>query len=834
MEEKTLKILEFDKVIERLSGFATSEVGRELCLKLKPSANARHIAMWQKNTSDALTRMRLSGTHLSFRSLRRMDDIIARLGIGAALSAAELLKVSAVLTVSDRAKSFDTYDEANADSLSESFELIEPLTSINRSITSVIIDEETIADDASPELMSIRRRIKKAESDIHDTMNARLNTYRDYLTDAVITMRDGRYCLPVKAEHKAKVAGIVHDTSSTGFTLFIEPMAVVNLNNAIKDLMAEEKKEIERILAELSLRLVPYAGVIKDNIKLLTKLDMIFAKALYSQDIDGVEPGFSRDRSMELKEARHPLIAHDKVVPISLRLGSDFTLLIVTGPNTGGKTVSLKTAGLLTLMAQAGLHIPAADGSVMGIYDNVYADIGDEQSIEQSLSTFSSHMTNTVHILNEADSRSLCLFDELGSGTDPTEGAALGMAILDFLHNMKTNTMATTHYAELKAYAIETPGVENACCEFDVETLKPTYRLLIGVPGKSNAFAISERLGLPSYIIDDAKKRIDSENESLEGVIKKLNDDRIGAEKAREEAEKYKAEAEELRRRLKAREERLETNRDKIINDARLEAQRILKEAKKTADTAIKNINNLKSVEDYNKAEAERERIRKNLRESSAGAPMLGEKGPSKPVSPKKLKVGDIVRVMSMGGVNATVLNLPDKDNIIKVQIGFMQSRVSVKDVEMADGVGAWSGPGAGSAGSGTAGRNASGTGGGRSAGGTLGTGSGSGMGLDAGFGLNSGSGVKRSAFSPKALSISPEINLIGMTTDEARPVLEKYLDDAYLSHIDQVRIVHGRGTGALKNMVHERLKRTKYVDSYRLGVFGEGDTGVTIVYFKK
>ena len=789
MEEKTLKILEYDKILERLSTYATSEAGREYCLRLTPSSNFRHLSLWQKNTTDACTRIRLSGHSVSFRGLKDIPDTLKRIDMGASLSIPELLAVSAVLTVSDRVKRFDAYDEGDEDSLSEMFGMIDPLNDINRNLQRCIIDEETIADDASPGLFSIRKRMQKAESDIHDTMAARLNSSREYLTDAVITLRDGRYCLPVKAEYKSKVPGIVHDTSSTGLTLFIEPMAVVNLNNELRELAGEELKEIERILSELSSSLMPYTDTIADNIKLLKKLDMIFAKALYSNDIDGTEPKFSRDKSIDFKEARHPLIDKEKAVPVNVRLGSDFGLLIITGPNTGGKTVSLKTVGLLTLMAQSGLHIPAADGSFAGIYKNVFADIGDEQSIEQSLSTFSSHMTNTVHILNEADPDCLCLFDELGSGTDPTEGAALGIAILDFLHNMKVNTMATTHYAELKIYALETPGVENACCEFDVETLKPTYKLLIGVPGRSNAFAISERLGLPQYIIDEARRRIDTENESFETVIRQLNEDRIGAEKAREDADKYRLESEKLRNRLKEREEKLEKNRDKIINEAKQEAQRILKEAKETADSAIRNINQLKSLEDYAKAEKERERLRKNLKDTASKGG-FGEKGPSQPVSPKKIKVGDMVRVMPMGGVTAEVMSLPDKDNNISVRIGFMQSRVSVRDVEFA----------------GNSNAQAS---------------------------KPKQPAKKSGSYSPKALTVSHELNLIGMTTDEARPVLEKYLDDAYLAHMDQVRIVHGRGTGALKNMVHERLKKIKYVDSFRLGVFGEGDTGVTIVKFK-
>lgn len=798
MEDKTLKILEFDKIIERLAEHASSEAGRELCLRLSPSSGFRHISVWQKNTSDACSRIRLSGSTLSFRGVKDIGDILKRLDIGAVLSAAELLKVSSILAVSDRAKRFDSLDDEHEDSLSEMFSMIEPLVNINRGIQTAVLDEDTIADDASPGLSAVRQKIKRTEAAVHETMAAKLNSCRDYLTDAVITQRDGRYCLPVKSEYKSKVPGMVHDASSTGLTLFIEPMAVVSLNNELRELMVEEQREIEKVLRDLSESLMPYTDTINDNIKLLKRLDMIFAKALFSAEIGGVEPKFSRDRSIDLKEARHPLIDPKSVVPVSVRLGSEFGLLIVTGPNTGGKTVSLKTTGLLTLMAQAGLHIPAAEGSVMGIYEDVYADIGDEQSIEQSLSTFSAHMTNTVHILEKADSHSLCLFDELGSGTDPTEGAALGIAILDFLHNMKTNTMATTHYAEIKAYALETDGVENACCEFDVETLKPTYRLLIGVPGKSNAFAISERLGLPSYIIDEAKRRIKIENESFEELIKKLNEDKIGAERARKEADSYKAEAESLRNRLKQREERLETNRDRIIADAKAEAQRILKNAKETADSAIKNIDRLKSVDDYRKAEQEREKLRKQLK-NSAGGQIIGEKGPSRPVSAKKLQVGDIVRIMPMGGVNGTVSSLPDKDNNFFVQIGFMKSKVNVKDVELAQG--------AGTAAYLESSKNAK-------------TGS-------------AGTGRKDKKFSPKSLTVSPEVNLIGMTTDEARPVLEKYLDDAYLAHISPVRVVHGRGTGALKNMTHDYLRKLKYVDSYRLGVFGEGDTGVTVVTFK-
>ena len=801
MENKTLSILEYDKIVERLCSFASSDAGREYCAKIKPSSNPRHIRAWQKNTTDACTRIRLRGHAPSFRGVRRIPEILKRLEVGAAASAFELLTVNSVLMAADRIRRYDMTEdktEEETDSLSEMFGMIEPLTQISREISRCILSEDEIADDASPELYSIRRKMKQIEGDIRDAMSSRLNTYRDYLTDAIVTLRDGRYCLPVKAEYKSKVPGMVHDMSSTGMTLFIEPMAVVNLNNRIRELMAEEKKETDRVLQALSGRLMPYTDVISDDIQILEKLDMIFAKALYSGEINGSEPSFSEDLSIDLKQARHPLIDKDMVVPIDVQLGKEFDLLVVTGPNTGGKTVSLKTTGLLTLMGQSGMHIPAADGSVLGIFDDIYADIGDEQSIEQSLSTFSAHMKNIVRILQKADARSLCLFDELGSGTDPTEGAALGIAILDFLHKMKTRTMATTHYSEIKVYALETEGVENACCEFDVTTLKPTYRLLIGIPGKSNAFAISKRLGLPSYIIDEAKRHIAAENENFEDIIRQLNDDRVRMEKAKEETEAAKQEISSLRGRIRKKEERLDESREKILNEAREEAQKILKEAKETADLALKEIRHAgNSRGDTSDAEAARDLIRESMKKHEVRQ-NIQTKGPSRPVSPRKLQVGDEVRVTSMGGMTGTVTALPDKDGNVAVQMGFMNTRVSVRDIEMVE------------SGNGSSGKKA-----------------------------NQGSKNKGSAggvttsFGMKSMTVSPEVNLIGMTTDEALPVLEKYLDDAYLAHLNNVRVVHGRGTGALKNMVHQRLRKLKYVESFRLGAFGEGDTGVTIVTFR-
>ena len=817
MEQKTLAILEYDKIIEQLSSFATSEEGKNLCRKLKPDTSFKKIRLWQKNTADARNRIRLKGTSLSFRGVRNVGESLKRLEVGASLSGAELISISGVLTVAGRAKQYgkisgqDTgkqhaeEETEQEDSLTELFSFLEPLSQVNQEIKRCLISEDEVADDASPGLFAVRRKIKQTADRIHDSLSGLLNSYRDYLTDAVVTQRDGRYCLPVKAEYKSKVPGMVHDASSTGLTLFIEPMLIVKLNNDLRELAQEEQREVEKVYESLSSQLSPYCRELADDVKYLRVLDMIFAKALYAAELDAAEPQFSADRSIDLKEARHPLIAKDKVVPIDLRLGKEFDLLVITGPNTGGKTVSLKTTGLLTLMGQAGLQIPAAEGSILGIFDDIYADIGDEQSIEQSLSTFSAHMTNIVHILGAADAHSLCLFDELGSGTDPTEGAALAMAILNFLHNMQTRTVATTHYSEIKVYALQTKGVENACCEFDVATLRPTYRLLIGVPGKSNAFAISKRIGLPDYIIEDAKKYIEAEDENFEDVIQKLNDDRLQMEKSRADIESYKAEMEVLRERIRKKEARIDENREKILRDAKTEAQRILKEAKDTADQAVRSINRLKGQAGLSAgqdAEAARERLRAGIRKNETGA-ALPQKGPARPVSPKKLQIGDGVRVPKMGGMTGTVSTLPDKDGNVFVQLGIMKSKVNVRELELLQ-ESTVNGPGL-SGGSGQAKR---------------------------GFGKPAANSQMRS-FSPKSMSVKPEVNLIGMTTDEAVPVMEKYLDDAYLAHLQNVRVVHGRGTGALKKAVHARLKKLPYVESFRLGEFGEGDTGVTIVTFK-
>ena len=654
------------------------------------------------------------------------------------------------------------------------FRALEPLTNVNNEITRCIISEEEVADDASPGLRHVRRQMKITGDRVHTQLNAILNSSRTMLQDPVITMRDGQ--------------------SATGSTLFIEPMAIIKLNNELRELEIREQKEIEMVLAALSMELVPYVETILINLKLLTKLDFIFARAALARHYNCSMPKFNKNGYIHIKDGRHPLLDPKKVVPINVYLGKDFDLLIVTGPNTGGKTVSLKTVGLFTLMGQSGLQIPAFDGSELAVFDEVFADIGDEQSIEQSLSTFSAHMTNIVKILEKADSHSLCLFDELGAGTDPTEGAALAIAVLSFLHNMKCRTMATTHYSELKVYALTTPGVENACCEFDVETLRPTYRLLIGIPGKSNAFAISQKLGLPDFIIQDAKSRLEEGDEAFEDLLASLEESRVTIEKEREEIASYKSEISRLKSRLEQKEERFDERKDKLIRNANEEAQRILREAKETADHTIRQINKLAQSSGVGKElEAERTKLREKLDKVDKNLSLKNEKGPKKTISPKKLKIGDGVKVLTMN-LNGTVSSLPNAKGDLYVQMGILRSLVNIKDLELLNEP-AISGPG-----------------------------------MDLMKKNNTGSGkIKMS----KSFSVSPEVNLIGMTVDEAIPVLDKYLDDAYLAHLPKVRVVHGRGTGALKAGVHKHLKKLKYVKEFRLGDFGEGDTGVTIVTFK-
>ena len=794
MNEKVLHTLEYNKILDQLTEYAFSADARSRCQKLRPITDRAQIEQLQQQTSDALSRLFKYGS-LSFSGVTDIRDSLKRLEIGGALSAIELLRVCSLLESAKRAKAFARSQEDNDqpdDSLTGLFAGIEPLTPLCDEIRRCILSEDEIADDASSTLHSIRRSMRGMNDKIRAQMNSMISntTTRGYLQDTVITMRDGRYCLPVKAEAKSLVPGMIHDQSSTGSTLFIEPMAVVNLNNEYKELQLREQEEIEVILAGLSNLTASYATQLLADYELLTELDFIFARAAFAQTYNGVAPLFNDDGRIHIRKGRHPLLDPKKVVPIDVRLGEDFRLLIVTGPNTGGKTVSLKTVGLLTLMGQSGLHIPASERSELGIFDEVFADIGDEQSIEQSLSTFSSHMVNIIRILEQVNDRSLVLFDELCAGTDPTEGAALAISILSKLHLYGARIMATTHYSELKVYALSTPGVENACCEFDVATLSPTYRLLIGIPGKSNAFAISEKLGLPTDLITDAKGRISKSEGDFEDLIADLEKSRSTIEREQLEINQYKAEIESLKKKLEQKQERLDSSRDKILREANEQAYSILKEAKDVADETIRNFNK------YGKAgapvsEMEKERTKLRGKMDKAAQKMSEQKKASVPNHnvPKKLRIGDSVKVISMN-LKGTVHSLPNARGDLYVQMGILRSLVNINDLILLE-------------------EDA-----------TPGTKK---------FQKTSAGKIKMS----KSASVSTEINLIGKTTDEAIPLLDKYLDDAYLAHLPSVRIVHGKGTGALRNAVQAHLKRLKYVKSFHLGEFGEGDAGVTIAEFK-
>ncbi|MCD7750334.1 MAG: endonuclease MutS2 [Lachnospiraceae bacterium] len=791
MNKKGLKILEYPKIISMLSDRANSAPGKAMCEALTPSTDIDQINQAQTQTADALARLFAHG-RTSFGSNRDIGYAVKSLEIGSALSVQELLGIAGLLENTERVRRYgrQVKEDAPDDSLTELFEGLSPLPQISGEIRRCILSEDEIADDASSNLKRIRRQKRITSDRIHTQLNSMVTgSMRTMLQDAVITMRDNRYCLPVRAEYKGQVSGMVHDQSATGSTYFIEPAAVVSLNNEIRELEIEEQEEIHQILADLSAQAGAHTKELLRNQKLMTKLDFIFAKAQLAMDMNATRPLFNEDHEIRIRGGRHPLLDPKTVVPIDISLGRDFDLLIVTGPNTGGKTVSLKTVGLFTLMGQAGLHIPALDRSELGLFTRVYADIGDEQSIEQSLSTFSAHMTNIVSILKYADIDSLCLFDELGAGTDPTEGAALAIAILNYLHDRGIRTMATTHYSELKLYALSTPFVENACCEFDVASLRPTYRLLIGIPGKSNAFAISRRLGLSQSIIDAAKEQISSDKESFEDVIASLEQSRKALERDQKEIAANKAEIKRLKKELEEKQEKLDASKNKILREANEQARAILQEAKDTADETIRQMNKSRSatVGDLEKQRAKlREKIDKQNAKLSVKAQTQAQVG--KPLASKDIQLGTSIRVVS-SGLTGTIYSLPDKKGNLFIQCGILQTQVNISDLVLAEEAPAPAAP---------AKKSGTGTG-----------------------GLS------------KALTISPEINLLGCTVDEAISKLDKYLDDAYLSHLQSVRIVHGKGTGALRNAVHQHLKRTSYIKSYRLGEAGEGDYGVTIAVFK-
>ena len=792
MNAKVLRVLEYDKVIHMLEQKATSDPGRQLCRDLVPMTDLAQIEQAQTETADALTRIFQKGS-LNFGSNKPLGMCLRSLEIGSTLSSEELLRIAGLLENTARVKNFgrSDKDEEQQDSLTEYFHCLEPLAPLSKEIRRCIIDVDEIADDASPALKKIRRSMVLTGEKIHNQLNSMVNgSVRNYLQDAVITTRDGRYCIPVKAEYKGQVPGMVHDQSSSGSTLFIEPLAVVNLNNEYKALLIKEKEEIEVILANLSNLTAGYSMQLHTDYNVLTELDFIFAKATFAQTYNGVAPTFNTDGRINIKKGRHPLLDAKKVVPIDVRLGEDFTLLIITGPNTGGKTVSLKTVGLLTLMGQAGLHIPASERSELGIFEEVFADIGDEQSIEQSLSTFSSHMTNITRILSQVNDRSLVLFDELCAGTDPTEGAALAISILSKLKLYGARVMATTHYSELKVFALQTSGVENACCEFDVESLSPTYRLLIGIPGKSNAFAISTKLGLGEDIIEDAKGRISENDMNFEDLLADLEKSRITIEKEQLEINQYKEEIQKLKEQLEQKQERLDASRDKILREANEQAYNIIKEAKDLADETIRNFNKYGTAH-APVSEMEKERTKLRDKMNNAQKKMSDQKKNAAPNHkiPKKLRIGDRVKVISMN-LNGTVHSLPNAKGDLYVQMGILRSLVNINDLILLE-------------------EETSPT--------------------SKKYGRTGAGKIKMS----KSASVSTEINLIGKTTDEAIALLDKYLDDAYLAHIPSVRIVHGKGTGALRNAVQAHLKRLKYVKSFHLGEYGEGDAGVTIAEFK-
>ena len=791
MNQKALKTLEFDKIIHRLTEHAASVGAKKKCTELVPVTSLWEIERAQTQTADALRRIWQKGS-ISFGGIRDIRGSIKRLEIGGILGMGELRQIMSLLETAGQVQKYGAHEreDEKADSLDESFEFLDPVPSLCSEIRRCILADDEMADDASSALFSIRRSMRQMNDKVHNTLNAMVNgAVRTYLQDAVITMRDGRYCLPVKAEHRSQVPGMIHDQSATGSTLFIEPMAVVKLNNDFKELLLKEQQEIEKILSELSEKTAAYADQISGDYDVLVELDFIFAKAMLAKEMNAVRPVFNDQRRISIKEGRHPLLDPKKVVPVTVRLGDDFRLLIITGPNTGGKTVSLKTVGLFTLMGQAGLHIPAFEGSELGVFGDVFADIGDEQSIEQSLSTFSSHMTTIVSILKNMDTNSLVLFDELGAGTDPTEGAALAVSILDHLQKQGIRTMATTHYSELKVYALSTEGVENACCEFDVESLRPTYRLLIGIPGKSNAFAISSRLGLPDFLIEDAKKHLSAKDISFEDIIAELEHSRVTLEKEQMEIQSYKEEIRKLRNELQKKQENIDQRKEKLLKDANDKAAAILQEAKDYADETIKNFHKFgKANISIKDMEQQRSRLREKIDAAQSKSQSTTTAKPKKKVKADKLHIGDKVRVLSLN-LEGTVNTLPNAKGDLFVQMGILRSQVNVRDLEFI----------------------------------------GEAENLAASKSM-SGSGKIRMS---KSALISTEINLIGMTVDEAMGHLDKYLDDAYLAHVPSVRIVHGKGTGALRTAVQQHLKRCKYIKSYRLGTFGEGDAGVTIAEFK-
>lgn len=790
MNDKALKTLEYDKIISKLETYASSPMGKKHCSSLLPSSDYDEILKAQEETKDALSRLYKNG-FLSFQGLSDIRPYLKLLEIDSALTAKELLEIARLLSITAQVKEYGSSEEAStfSDSLSNYFDLLEPLEFLYQRITSCILSADEISDDASSALREIRKEIKQTNISIHNKLASIINSQsnRTILQDALITMRNGRYCVPVKAEYKSSFQGMIHDQSASGSTLFIEPMAVVQLNNKLKELDMKEQAEIEKILQLLSAQAAGCVRDLEENQNILTNLDFIFAKAKYAKEYQGSEPVFNTDGIIDIKQARHPLLDPKKVVPIHIYLGKDFTMLLLTGPNTGGKTVSLKTVGLFQLMGQAGLHIPAFEGSRLAVFSDIFADIGDEQSIEMNLSTFSSHMTNIVQILKQAQPDSLVLLDELCGGTDPTEGAALAVSILDDLHTANIRTIATTHYAELKMYAVDTNGVENGCCEFDLETLSPTYRLLIGIPGKSNAFAISKRLGLPEYIIEQAKSQLDVSAINYETMLAELEKNKAEIEKEQAQLYQTRQEIDSLKNQLREKQDDIKEKRAELLRQAREEAHSILSEAKEVADESIRKYHawgRHPGQDNTKKMEAQRSNLRGKMSKLEKQLAYKTKKAKNI-LNPEDFKVGDPVFVTTLS-LNGTVKSPANKNGDLVIQMGFLSSTVNYKNLELLDAK------------------------------------------------KEQPQNKPKDHYSiNKAATISPEINLLGNTVDEAIARLEKYLDDAMIAGLSSVRIVHGKGTGALRKGIHEYLRRQKFIKSYHLAEFGEGDAGVTIVTFR-
>lgn len=786
MKERTLRVLEFTKIRDMLTEKALTPLGAEKCQALVPSTNFQEISEWQEETEEALVVLTYVGGHpmASFSDVR---PYLALCDKGATLSPKALLEIATLMRACRTARSALVTERDNTPRLKEKASLLGSFRNLEDDITTAILSEDEIADKASNELANIRRHLRGATERIKERLNSmiRSSAYQKYLQDPILTMRNDRYVLPVRAEYRASVPGLVHDQSASGATLFIEPMAAVEMGNELKQWEAKEKQEIERILAALSAEVAPYAVQLKENLELLAELDFAFAKGLLSRDMSGVTPKMNRDGFINIIRGRHPLIDQEKVVPSNLWMGREFTTLIITGPNTGGKTVTLKTVGLFTLMAQAGLHVPADLGTELAVFQQVFADIGDEQSIEQSLSTFSGHMTNIVGIMNEVTADDLVLFDELGAGTDPTEGAALAQTILTALLRKQVRTLATTHYSELKAFALSTPGVENASVEFNVETLRPTYRLSIGVPGKSNAFEISRKLGLSEGLIDEAKKLLSTEDKRFEDVIANAEYHRQVAEKERKLAEQAAAETTKLRDEAEFLRREMEAKREASLRKAKDEARRILENARRESESVMRELKQMKksaaSGPDM-QAAALRKRLEDGIDSLSEG---LAQKAERVDKPPKTLKVGDEVEILNLK-TRGVVLSAPDAKGEVQLQAGIVKLKAHISQLRLVKEEPAKK--------------------------------------QKSSFHAETGAMTR---------TVPMECDVRGMALDEAVPVVDQYLDEAVLASLTEVSIIHGKGTGVLRSGIQQHLRRHPHVKSFRLGVYGEGESGVTVVTLK-